>query len=57
MPNLEACKQPIFKGKPVELIGLLGRDVMRYCRINYDGIEGRLDFYFDIRALQAVPSR
>lgn len=57
IPDLDKFRQPVYQGKPMELIGLLGRDLLAFCRIVYDGLEGRVEFSFDLGALQAAPSR
>jgi hypothetical protein len=36
---------------PVRLMGLLGRDVLRYTRVNYNGLTGHFEIYFDLAAL------
>lgn len=43
-----------YSGKPVEVIGLLGRDVLRFARFHYDGIAGQLRIEFDLTSMQAV---
>jgi hypothetical protein len=40
-------------GRPVRLIGLLGRDVFRNTVIIYDGIRGRFEVDFDLDSLQS----
>jgi hypothetical protein len=35
------------EGKPTELIGLMGRDLLRFARFRYDGVDGKLDLRFD----------
>lgn len=52
--NLE--KQPHLSsmtnfGKPVELIGLLGRDLLRYAWMHYDGRKGTVEIDFDYGAI------
>jgi predicted aspartyl protease len=43
-----------FAGRPVEVIGLLGRDILRCTRFRYDGISGVLVIDFDLLAIQSV---
>jgi hypothetical protein len=40
-----------FAGAPVELIGLLGRDILAYSRFQYDGLAGMLRIEFDYGAM------
>lgn len=53
--DLEKAMRGIsFAGKPIEVIGLLGRDVLRFARFHYDGIAGRLTIEFDLASMQSV---
>jgi hypothetical protein len=44
-------------GRPIEVIGLLGRDILSHCRVSYDGPKGSVSIEFDLASLQAGPSR
>jgi len=44
----------VYAGKPIELIGLLGRDVLRFTRLQYDGLVGTLMVEFDLTAIAAA---
>lgn len=57
VPNLHECVQNLtFAGHPMEVIGLLGRDILRHAKIRYDGPAGSLSFEFDVASLQGSPS-
>lgn len=52
IPDLEKAYRGLtLNGAPVECIGLLGRDFMRFCKFSYDGIAGQVSFHI---ATQAV---
>jgi hypothetical protein len=53
VPDLEKQCQVSYQGVPRELIGLLGRDILRHCRVKYDGIMGTVRIEFDMRTLGA----
>ena len=58
IPNLHECvPNLVLNGQPVEVVGLLGRDILRHAKINYDGPNGKLSFEFDVASLQGEPSR
>lgn len=57
IPDLELCREVTYGGQLMEVIGLLGRDVLRHCKMTYDGTTGRLDFEFNLASLQIRPSR
>jgi hypothetical protein len=56
IPNLEN-RTMMNNGKEVAIIGLLGRDVLRNCKMAYDGPGGKLHIKFDLPAIQQDPSR
>jgi hypothetical protein len=53
VPDLEKQCQVSYAGVPRELVGLLGRDILRHCRVKYDGILGKVRIEFDMRTLTA----
>lgn len=58
IPDLELHALGVqFGGKPIEVVGLLGRDILRHTRLSYDGIDGRIKIVFDLKSLQQQPSR
>lgn len=58
IPDLEKCVHGLnLLGQPMEVVGLLGRDILRHCKIHYDGPAGRLRFEFDVASLRISPSR
>jgi len=58
VPDLEKCVPGLaVDGQPMEVVGLLGRDILRHAKINYDGPKGVLTFEFDVASLQGKPSR
>lgn len=56
VPNLEN-RTVQYMGTPCTIVGLLGRDVLRSCRMTYDGPNGSLVVEFDERALNVTPAR
>lgn len=58
IPDLERCIPGLqVAGHAVEVVGLLGRDILRHCRIHYDGPTGTIQFEFDVASLRITPSR
>jgi len=58
IPDLELHAQGLqYAGESVEVVGLLGRDILRHTRLAYDGIDGRFEITFDLKSLQQQPSR
>lgn len=53
VPDLGKQCQVSYLGVPQELVGLLGRDILRHCRVKYDGIMGTVRIEFDMRTLGA----
>lgn len=49
VPDIE---QNLYKGR--ECVGLLGRDVLRFARFNYDGLAGSLDMVIDYATMEAA---
>lgn len=45
-----------YAGGPVEMIGLLGRDILRATRFQYDGLSGSLQIHFDLAAMGVLPA-
>lgn len=45
------------EGKPTELIGLMGRDLLRFARFRYDGVDGKLDLRFDAGRLPVAQAK
>lgn len=57
IPDLEKCVPALqLQGHSVEVVGLLGRDILRHSRIHYDGPNGNLRFEFDVSSLGLTPS-
>jgi len=55
IPDLDKSTQGLsYAGKSVEAIGLLGRDLLRFARFQYDGLVGTLAIEFDLAAMSAV---
>jgi hypothetical protein len=51
VPDLEKqCQNLQYLGAPTELVGLLGRDILRHTRVKYDGIQGKTRIEFDLTA-------
>ena len=46
-----------FGGENREVVGLLGRDILRHTRFRYDGIAGRLEIDFDLSTLGQEPTK
>lgn len=58
VPDLELHARGIkAQGQEVEVVGLLGRDILRHTRLSYDGIDGKLKITFDLKSLQQQPGR
>lgn len=58
IPELHNFAAPLaWQGQTMPVSGLLGRDILRFAKIFYDGPAGRLRFEFDIASLQQQPSR
>lgn len=58
IPDLEKHAQgSAYGGNPVEVIGLLGRDILRFATMSYDGPQGSMKLRFDVASLQFDPSR
>lgn len=57
IPSLGAGRRVICDGESMEIIGLLGRDFLRFCRVVYDGAEGTLEFELNMAAMKIHPSR
>ena len=56
--DLEKHAQGVAVGvNPVEVIGLLGRDILRHVNMSYNGMTGRVELTFDITSLKLDPSR
>ena len=58
IPSLEQTFQNMgvkINGRPVRVIGLLGRDMLRFCKMTYNGLTGDVDYRFDLRAMGAKP--
>lgn len=54
IPDLEQHGRQIglrLQNQPVDYVGLLGRDILRHVRFNYDGVGGVIRFEFDIESL------
>jgi hypothetical protein len=43
-------------GRPVRLVGLLGRDMLQHATLTYRGTEGRFDVAFDLDSLERASS-
>jgi hypothetical protein len=43
-----------FAGKPLEVVALLGRDMLQFTRFTYDGIAGLFAIEFDLTSMQAA---
>lgn len=56
IPNLDNRKV-VYQNQQLDVIGLLGRDILRNCRMTYDGPGGILHVQFDQAALKLQPSR
>ncbi|HVT05657.1 MAG TPA: hypothetical protein VHL58_20045 [Thermoanaerobaculia bacterium] len=56
VPNL-GRRKIIAGGQEMEVIGLLGRDVLQHCRMVYDGLGGIIDVEFDLSAMKLSPSQ
>lgn len=54
MEKMIAEGQVTCDGKPVRLIGLLGRDFLEHCRFKYDGPEGQLFLEVDPAKIHAI---
>lgn len=53
--DLEQAMRDIhYAGNPIEVVGLLGRDLLRFTRFHYDGIAGALSIDFDLTSMQSV---
>jgi hypothetical protein len=53
IPDLDRYGQGItVSGRPVEVIGLLGRDVLSHTKVTYDGIDGTIEIILDLGSLQ-----
>jgi Aspartyl protease len=51
-------RPPIYAGAPIEVIGLLGRDVLSFTRVTYDGVAGAVSVSFDhVRLNQAAATK
>lgn len=58
IPDLNLHAQGLqVAGVDVEVVGLLGRDILRHTRLSYDGIDGNVKITFDLKSLQQQPSR
>lgn len=51
IPKLNEHFRGAYSGQPMELIGLLGRDILSKTRFLYDGIAGHLALDFDLKAM------
>lgn len=59
VPELEKHSEAIglkFGGERTDYIGLLGRDVLRYTTLTYDGTRGGWAIKFDINAIRQNPA-
>lgn len=57
IPNMDAHTRVQYGNEDLELIGLLGRDFLRFCRFVYDGPKGTMEFEVDFAAVKIDPSR
>lgn len=58
IPELHNFAAPLaWQGQTAPVTGLLGRDILQYAKVYYDGPAGRLRFEFDVASLQKQPSR
>jgi len=57
IPNMDAHTRVHYGTEDLELVGLLGRDFLRYCRFVYDGPNGTIEFEVDLAAVKIHPSR
>ena len=56
VPNLGRRKIKVGN-QEMEVIGLLGRDVLQHCRMVYDGLGGVIQVEFDLTAMKLSPSQ
>lgn len=59
IPNLDEALVPLDaqqNGKPIRIIGLLGRDFLRHCRFSYDGA-GNYEIIVNTETLNQVPGQ
>jgi hypothetical protein len=53
IPDLDRYGQGVaVAGRPMEVIGLLGRDVLSHTKLTYDGIDGTIEIILDLGSLQ-----
>jgi Aspartyl protease len=57
IPSLGAARKVNCDGVDLEIIGLLGRDFLRFCRVVYDGPAGTIEFELNMAAIKLQPSR
>lgn len=57
IPDLHRHTTVMVQGAPVQLVGLLGRDILQHCRVEYEGPSGTLTVSFDLASLQGQQSR
>jgi len=53
VPRLEESIMPFgitVAGHAARLIGLLGRDLLRHAKVNYNGLNGHFEIYFDLKS-------
>jgi hypothetical protein len=56
IPDLEH-RRVTYAGREFAVIGLLGRDILRHCRMEYDGPAGTVRMQVDTSALKVQPAR
>ena len=43
-------------GQSIECVGLLGRDLMQFCKFSYDGLTGQVSIRVDTKAIGSIAS-
>lgn len=57
IPELERHSELAYGGRPMRVVGLLGRDILQHCRLSYDGIKGIIQITFDLESLSSLASK